>query len=891
MYRNISDYGLIGNMQTAALVSADGSIDYYSLPYFDSPTIFASLLDERNGGFFSLKPSEPFTSSREYLTGTCILSTSFTTKHGRATLYDFMPVENSSLSQRPPGLHRCLRIDYGRMDFMLTLAPRPDYARSKSVIQHDGPGFTISHANSPVILLHSLQDFDADGTGTDTLTLSFSLDQGESAHFDLVHGPVNLEEKLPCPFESTKSWWKEWLHYCIGERCTWLGEFTPLVHRSMLTLKLLTFRPTGSIIAAVTTSLPESIGGERNWDYRFTWLRDASFTLKSLFTLGHINEADSFIRWLHDTYRKHGSRELMIMYSIHGEQALREQHLTHLDGYRHSKPVRIGNAAHSQQQWDIYGEVMDAALRLSDYAGKIDETLWPFFRDICEMAIENWRKPDDGIWEVRNGPYHFVYSKAMCWVALDRGITIARRFGFDAPLDRWTREREEIRSQVLSRGFSNKLNSFVQRFDTEILDASLLILPLVNFLPVSDHRIQGTIEACRTHLMNNGFIRRYLADDGLQGEEGGFLLCNFWMIECLALSGNIIEAEELLGVTMNAANDLGLFAEEYDPRRKEMLGNFPQAFSHIGYINAIAALLSGKLPPETRDPELSLMQRMQRLLPLRLTLNESRQPAESKTEKIETRLDARLKVMLGRLQGAFFDSRHRRVDYPAMKRSRSFGEYQRLAQHLHRFDPESLQSDMERKAFWINIYNILIIHGVITLDIQRSVLEIVNFFGRIGYDIGDRFYSPDDIEHGILRKNRSHPTFPIRQFSSNDPRLQLAVETFDPRIHFALVCASSSCPPIEFYDAEKIEHQLDIAARSFINRNGLELDEKKRELRLSRIFQWYGRDFGDNRDQVLDYLLQFCDESLRERIVSMRKQLRIRYLPYNWDLNRRLGET
>jgi len=282
---------------------------------------------------------------------------------------------------------------------------------------------------------------------------------------------------------------------------------------------------------------------------------------------------------------------------------------------------------------------------------------------------------------------------------------------------------------------------------------------------------------------------------------------------------------------------------------------------------------------------------MQRLLPLRLTLNESRQPAESTTEKIETRLDARLKVMLGRLQGAFFDSRHRRVDYPAMKRSRSFGEYQRLAQHLHRFDPESLQTDMERKAFWINIYNILIIHGVITLDIQRSVLEIVNFFGRIGYDIGDRFYSPDDIEHGILRKNRSHPTFPIRQFSNNDPRLQLAVETFDPRIHFALVCASSSCPPIEFYDAEKIEHQLDIAARSFINRNGLELDEKKRELRLSRIFQWYGRDFGDNRDQVLDYLLQFCDESLRERIVSMRKQLRIRYLPYNWDLNRRLGET
>ncbi len=895
MYRNISDYGLIGNMQTAALVSADGSIDYYSLPYFDSPTIFASLLDDRNGGLFSLKPSEPFTSSREYLTDTCILSTSFTTNHGRATLYDFMPVENSSLSQRPPGIHRCVRVDYGRVDFMLTLAPRPDYARGNCVIQqlqHGNSGFIVSQTDPPVTLLHSLQDFNAEGAGTDTLTLSFSLDQGTSAHFDLLHGPVNRGEKLPCPFESTKNWWQEWLHYCIGDRCAWLGEYTPLVHRSMLTLKLLTFQPTGAIIAAVTTSLPESIGEARNWDYRFTWIRDASFTLKSFFTLGHISEADSFIRWLHDTYRKHGSRKLMIMYSIHGEQTLREQHLTHLDGYRHSKPVRIGNAAHIQQQWDIYGEVMDAALRLSDYAGKIDETLWSFFRNICEIAIENWRKPDDGIWEFRNEPYHFVYSKVMCWVALDRGITIARRFGFDAPIERWMRERDEIKRQVLTRGFSNKLNSFVQRFDTEILDASLLILPLVNFLPISDPRIQGTIEACRNHLMKNGFIRRYLTDDGLEGEEGGFVLCNFWMIECLALSGKIIEAEELLGVTMNAANDLGLFSEEYDPGRKEMLGNFPQAFSHIGYINAIAALLSGKLPPETQeDTELSLMQQMQRLLPLRLTLNQPQQPADKPTETIDGKLDARLKIMLGRLQGAFFDSRHGRVDYPAMKRSRSFEEYQQLAQNLHEFDPQSLQTDMERKAFWINIYNILIIHGVIALDIQRSVLEIVNFFGRIGYDIGDQFFSPDDIEHGILRKNRSHPAFPIRQFSSTDPRLRLAVETFDPRIHFALVCASSSCPPIEFYDAEKIDHQLDIAARSFINRSGLELDETKRELRLSRIFQWYDRDFGDNQHQVLDYLLQFCDESLRERIVSMRKQLRIRYLPYNWNLNRKLDET
>ena len=637
----------------------------------------------------------------------------------------------------------------------------------------------------------------------------------------------------------------------------------------------------------MTTSLPEAIGGERNWDYRYTWLRDASFTLKALFALGHVSEADSFIRWLHDIYRNNGSRNLQIMYSIHGQQALEEKSLTHLAGYRNSRPVRIGNGAGGQNQWDIYGEVMDAALRLSDYAGKIDEELWPFFRDICEMAIENWRKPDDGIWEVRNGPYHFVYSKVMCWVALDRGITIAGRFGFDAPLARWSKEREIIRDEVLSRGFSRERNSFVQRYDTDLLDASLLLLPLVNFLPVSDSRIQGTIEACRSRLLQNGFVRRYIADDGLEGEEGGFVLCNFWLIECLALSGRIEEAEILLGRTMLAANDLGLFAEEYAPGRNEMLGNFPQAFSHIGYINAVGALLAGKAPAETPDTELSLMQWLQRLIPLQLTLNSPTGGTSESPEKI----DVRLKKMLGRLQGAFFDTKLGRVDYTAMKRSGSFREYQHLARELQGFDPGGLKSDDERKAFWINIYNILIIHGVIALDISRSVLEIVNFFGRIGYEIGGAFYSPDDVEHGILRKNRPHPAFPVRPFSSGDPRLRYAVRTFDPRIHFALVCASSSCPPIEFYDAEKIDRQLDIAARSFINRRGLELDKKKGEISLSRIFQWYEGDFGSSKEEVLDYILRFADEELRLAVESAREGLRISYLPYNWNLNSSLGQS
>ena len=888
MYRNISDYGLIGDMRSAALVSIDGSIDYCSLPWFDSPTLFASLLDDKKGGFFCITPSATFTSSREYVTGTNILACTFTTNEGHATLHDFMPVENSLLPERPQGIHRCLRVDSGSMEFVLTLAPRPGYGVQKPVIVKEGGRFSVTGVTPSLYLMLTTCAWKAEGLGSDTLTLTFTLRQGESAHFDLVLTPFDPDETLSCPFDSTKKYWEEWLQVCMGGRCTWIGEFTPLVHRSLLALKLLTFQPTGAIAAAVTTSLPESIGGDRNWDYRFTWLRDASFTLKALFSLGHINEADRFIRWLHHIYRKTGSRNLQIMYSIQGEHVIEEKTLTHLSGYRNSSPVRTGNAARGQNQWDIYGEVMDAALRLSDYAGKIDDDLWPFFRDICEMAMENWRKPDDGIWEVRNGPHHFVYSKVMCWVALDRGITIAGRFGFEAPLERWSAEREAIKNEVIARGFSSRSNCFVQRYDTELLDASLLLLPLVNFLPISDSRIQGTIEACRTHLLQNGFVRRYVADDGLEGKEGGFVLCNFWLIECLALSGKIEAAEKLLAVTMRASNDLGLFSEEYDPHRGEMLGNFPQAFSHIGYINAVSALLAGKAPAEALDTELSLMQWLQRLIPLRVTLNS---PAEGTLAESSERIDVRLKSMLGRLQGAFFDTRKGVVNYTAMKRSESFQDYQHLAHALQGFDPGTLDSDRARKAFWINIYNILIIHGVIVLDIRHSVLDIVNFFGRIGYDIGGTFFSPDDIEHGILRKNRPHPAFPVRPFSSDDPRLRYAIGIFDPRIHFALVCASNSCPPIEFYDAEKIDRQLDIAARSFINRKGLVLDKEKGEVLLSRIFQWYSGDFGSSQQQVLDYILQFADDQLRSAVAANRESIRISYLPYNWNLNSSLEQS
>ncbi len=883
MYRPIADYGIIGNMQTAALVSNDGSIDYCSMPFLDSPTIFASLLDDEKGGFFSIQPLEKFTAEQEYVPDTNVLACTFRTTGSVAVLFDFMPAESQQLPDRKEHrIHRCLLAESGPSDFVLRFAPRPDYATALPAITISEKALTAVAGANHLVLVHSLRSFTIIEQKQDSVTLSFRLDAGEKAHFNLIYGNDAADNTIQCNLQETIDYWREWLRGCFGGNCALKGRYTPMINRSMLTLKLLTFHPTGAIAAAATTSLPETIGGERNWDYRFTWLRDASFTLKAFFSLGHIAEADRFIRWLHNTYRHYGSTTLNIMYSLQGEKILTEKTLDHLGGYKNSAPVRIGNLAHNQDQWDIYGEVMDAALRLSDYAGRIDEDLWPFFCEICRLAMQNWNKPDDGIWEVRNGPAHFVYSKIMCWVALDRGITIAKRFGFEAPLEEWIAVRQAIRQDILEKGYNTDMGSFVQRYGSEDLDASLLLMPLTGFLPVQDSRIQSTIRACRHHLISDGFLLRYRSADGLKGEEGGFILCNFWLIECLALSGDVDGAKEILANTLRASNRLGLFSEEYDGQSGTMLGNFPQAFSHIGLINAVYAIVNAENHTLEAAKDPSLIERLYRLIPFRAILNES--PSETDAGNDEE-LSARLKQLLGRLQGAYFDNRKGRVDYLAIKRSSRFAEYRDLASHLRSFDLSTLDTDDRKKAFWINMYNILIIHGVIEFDIQHSVLDIANFFGRIGYRIGGRDFTPDDIEHGILRRNKPHPVIPLPQFSLFDERKQFMLKQFDPRIHFALVCASSSCPPIEFYDYRHIDRQLDVAARSFINRSGLEILKSTMTIRLSRIFQWYEKDFGSSRKEMLLYAASFASEENERWIREHAETLKISYIPYNWNLN------
>jgi GH15 family glucan-1,4-alpha-glucosidase len=809
MYRDIADYGLIGDMHSVALVSKDGSIDYCSMPHIDSPTVFAALLDDEKGGFFKIQPEGSFESEQRYIKDTNILSCVFKTETGQAELVDFMPISTQELFYKGDHIiHRCLKVISGTMDFKLECLPRPRYASELPFIEKNDNLFRIMAKREVFTFIAKTENYEVIENKNSGIIIRFSLREGQSAHFDFIYGDRQQSETDMCGFEETHKFWVDWLHNCITTRGFSLGEYTDMINRSLLALKLLTFQPTGAIAAAATTSLPESIAGQRNWDYRFTWLRDASFTLKALFSLGHISEADSFIRWLHGTYQKYGSRKLQIMYSLKGESNLAEKTLDHLKGYKNSKPVRVGNTAFGQNQWDIYGEIMDAALRLSDYAGKIDENLWPFFRDICNLAVRNWRRPDEGIWEVRNGPFHFVYSKVMCWVALDRGIKIARRYGFDAPLEKWQKEKEEIKKDILSKGYDPTLDSFVQRYGSRELDASLLLLGLMNFLPFDDRRIRGTIEACKKYLMKEGFLLRYLSADGLKGKEGAFILCNFWLIESLVFSGKATDAEDLLTKTLKAANHLGLFSEEYDFERDEMLGNFPQAFSHIGFINAALAILNVRYREAFRDKgRSSWLKRIERRIPFKIILNKTDESFGDTDKEIAYRL----KIALNNLQGAFFNVTEGRVNYNAMKRSESYKSYLRLARKLNAFDPSVLKTDDEKKAFWINIYNILIIHGVIELDVESSVKEVFNFFGRIGYTVNGLYFTPDDIEHGILRANKPHPGSRLRQFSWFDKRKALCVSKLDPRIHFALVCAASSCPPIEFYDAANINSQLDIS--------------------------------------------------------------------------------
>jgi len=579
MPAKIEDYALIGDLESAALVDRNGSIDWLCWPDFSSAACFAALLGTEENGYWKISPKDyEFTSSRRYREHTLILETTFEQPSGAMHVIDFMP---------PRGRHsdvvRIVEGVRGTVNVRMDLALRFDYGRTvpwvtgtdDGVRAIAGPSLAILHASVPVY-------------GEQLKTVAeFTVRKGERAWFTLTYGcsyepdPKQMDHEQA--FKDTVRIWRQWT-----SRLQFKSKYRDAVERSLITLKALTFRPTGGIVAAPTTSLPESIGGTRNWDYRYCWLRDTTFTLLALANGGYFDEAVAWQNWLLRALA--GSPDqVQIMYGLRGERQLVEWEVGWLPGYENSRPVRVGNAAAQQVQLDIYGEMLDAFYHSQSRVRRHNEDDFRVLALLLEHLEKIWREPDQGIWETRGGPQQFTYSKMMAWVAFDRAILVAEQRGYDAPVERWTRLRDEIHHEICNKAFNKKKNRFVQAYGSSQLDAALLLMPVVGFLPGSDPRVKGTVRAIERELMPNGFVMRYntaKTDDGLPSGEGVFLACSFWMVHALKAVGRKRDARALFERLLSLRNDLGLLSEEYDPKRKRLVGNFPQAFSHIALVNA-----------------------------------------------------------------------------------------------------------------------------------------------------------------------------------------------------------------------------------------------------------------------------------------------------------------
>lgn len=582
-YKPISDYGIIGNMISAALVGLDGAIDWCCLPRFDSPSIFAAILDDEKGGRFQIKPQAPAKSRQSYISATNVLQTMFQSEAGTITVTDFMPCYSTFQGRRIQLLevHRLVHCTQGEVTLEVLFEPRLNYARGSTRLNVSKYGVTVMGEKETLALSSSIP-FTIHG---DSAVGQFTLQQGEKACFVLRYGSNkpsafvihNSAGKL----EKTMAYWQR-----QADGCQCVSPWREAVVRSYLTLHLLVYSPTGAIIAAPTTSLPEEIGGERNWDYRYAWLRDASWTLNAFASLGHTEEAVGFYQWLLNVCRKCGLK-MQILYGIDFKDPLDEQVLDHLRGYRDSRPVRIGNDAYRQRQLDVFGEVIDAAHSYLNIGGRITHRTWRLLENFVNAACEFWQQPDSGIWEIRGGPYHFVHSKLMCWVAVDRGIKIAERLGYQKELDHWRKTAQQIRDDILTRGWNLQRQAFTQHYDTLALDASNLLMSLLGFLPISDERIISTIQRTIEELSWNGLLRRYKTDetdDGLSGTEGAFLWCSFWVVRNMIRLGRLDDAVALYEKLLSYSNHLGLFSEMVNPTSGEALGNFPQALTHLAVI-------------------------------------------------------------------------------------------------------------------------------------------------------------------------------------------------------------------------------------------------------------------------------------------------------------------
>jgi GH15 family glucan-1,4-alpha-glucosidase len=612
-YRPISEYGIIGNLRTVALVSRNGSIDWCCLPRMDSPSVFAAILDSCRGGCFRISPAGGGTGVQEYLEKTNVLRTRFVTGEGTLLVTDFMPLQGDingrNGSDAPPEIHRILECEGGPVEVEVEWFPRFDYARGRTGMEQLSTGW-IARSGLDSLNLGGLERAEQqEGEHGPLLRTRFRLDPGDQKavvlRWNCEDAGVVLDETL-LALEVTMRTWNDWAHQeGLVEKRVWAGERRHMVTRAALVFKLMTIADTGAIAAAPTTSLPEEIGGVRNWDYRFAWIRDAGMTAQALTSIGHEAEALDLLRWFEEVSQScsKSGRELQVMYGLHGEKDLKEQELEHLEGYRGSRPVNIGNGAFDQFQLEVYGELVSTAYELARRGHELTPDVAEFIAWIADHVVEVWERPDQGIWEIRGEPRHFVYSKVMAWTALDRAVLLAEQYGLKGSVGRWREERERVREQVFKHGFDHELNAFVQAYGSKEMDAANLRLPLVEFLPADDPRIQGTVNRIMEELMSGCLVYRYHSDDGLPGGEGAFGLCTFWLVDVLALSGRIDEAKDIFNSMADFANHVGLFPEQIDPETGAFLGNFPQAFTHIGLINSALylAYAEGKDIPE-HDP-------------------------------------------------------------------------------------------------------------------------------------------------------------------------------------------------------------------------------------------------------------------------------------------------
>ena len=590
MAQKIEDYAIIGDCETAALVDKNGSIDWLCWPDFSSEACFASLLGTEDNGYWRIFPCNgQWRTTRRYREHTLILETTFEHPEGSIRLIDFMPIR-----EKFSDVVRIVEGVRGKLDLRMELALRFDYGRTvpwvtaidDGIRAIAGPHLTVLHASVPV-----------HGENLKTVA-DLTIAKGDRVWFTLTYGPSHFSDPDPIDaaqaLKDTEQFWHRW-----SRRLKYEGKYRHVVERSLMVLKAMTFRPTGGVVAAITTSLPEAIGGVRNWDYRYCWLRDTTFTLLALTNGGYYDEAEAWQDWLLRALA--GSPEqVQIMYGLKGERQLVEWDVDWLPGYEQSRPVRIGNAAALQVQLDIYGEVLDSFFHAQHSMGRHCEDDFRVLARLLAHLETIWQNPDEGIWETRGGAQHFTYSKMMAWVAFDRAVLLAQQLNYRGPIEKWANLRDTIHRDICARAFSEKKNSFVQAYGSEELDAGLLLMPVVGFLPGSDRRVIGTVEAVERELMPDGLVLRYdtsRVDDGLPPGEGVFLACSFWMVSSLKAVGRIDDAHALFDRLLTLCNDLGLLSEEYDVHHRRLVGNFPQAFSHIALVNAAFDLGNG---PESR---------------------------------------------------------------------------------------------------------------------------------------------------------------------------------------------------------------------------------------------------------------------------------------------------